>query len=88
MTIALDLTETEAGVVAEIRSAAAFRADPDILRVALYRFARFLDVPVPSGAFDLPFHKDMRALLDAETRDRDGHQHDLFSDSSRLETAR
>jgi len=85
MKIELDLTVTEAAVVDEIRSAAAFRAYPDILRVALYKFAVFLDVPVPDGAFNLPFHKDMRALLEAEARDREGHQHDLFADTTRLE---
>lgn len=79
----MELTAAEVAVVDEIRAVAAFRAYPDLVRVALYKFAVFLNVPVPDEAFQLPFHSDMRALLDAERREARTAQPDLFAEPGR-----
>jgi hypothetical protein len=56
VTIPLDLrTPEEIAVLAEVRRAGAFASDGDVLRVALWKLARHLDVPMTPEAFGLPY---------------------------------
>jgi hypothetical protein len=79
----LDLSPHDAAVFREIRQAGGFRADADVLKVALWKLGVFLGLDVPIECFAVPFNQDMRRLLDSEQRDRDDGGEDTWQRAAR-----
>jgi hypothetical protein len=74
MTLAMHPNDLEQGVIDKIRAECGFLTDADVIACAVWKFALFLEIDVPRGAFELPFRREMAELLAAERKHKTTHR--------------